>query len=272
MRRLFRDVERHGRGVGGAGEKRCGHAVEGRRSHTRGLAGCRRVKSRSLAFVVADDEPSMLEMATVALETRGFETEVFTTAEAVNRRLTQRHPDLVVLDVMLPGVSAITLCRRIKARWNIPIMLVTAKDHTVDRIAGLEADVDAYVAKPYRPRDLASRARRLVQQRVNVVRVRTAAGILHLDARDRSVSLSQRRVFVTDYEFRLLRTLALQPGRAVGPEQLLVAGWGEMERFGNRDMLKAAVARLRRKLDGVVVGSSAVIEVVHGGGYRLRDT
>src|SRR5690606_30697983 len=93
----------------------------------------------SLAFVV-DDEPAMLDIVTFALETQGFTTESFRSAEAAWSALERSRPDLVVLDIMLPGISGISLCQRIKSRWDVPVMLVTAKGEVSDRIAGLEAE------------------------------------------------------------------------------------------------------------------------------------
>ncbi len=222
-----------------------------------------------LAFVV-DDETAMLDIASFALETQGFRTETFTSAEAVWSRLSQERPDLVLLDVMLPGVSGITLCRRIKAQWDIPVILVTARGEAADRIAGLEADADDYVAKPYHPRELALRAQRLVRRTETVVSARTARGILSLDTTNHGAVLGSQTISLTVNEFKLLSALVSRPDVVLDFAQLLLLGWGESERLGSREMIKAAIYRLRHKLEAAVPGSSAAIEAVRGAGYLLR--
>ncbi|WP_150953336.1 response regulator transcription factor [Microbacterium testaceum] len=222
-----------------------------------------------LAFVV-DDERAMLDIATFALETQGFRTEAFVSAEVVWQRLSQVRPDLVLLDVMLPGVSGITLCRRIKAQWDIPVILVTAKGEAADRIAGLEADADDYVAKPYHPRELALRAQRLVRRNDALLSAPTAAGVITLDPTNHGAVIDAKSIALTINEFKLLSALVARPGVVLDFGQLLLLGWGESDRLGSREMIKAAIYRLRHKLDSTVPGSSAVIEAVRGAGYLLR--
>jgi DNA-binding response OmpR family regulator len=222
-----------------------------------------------LAFVV-DDEPAMLDIVTFALETQGFETRSFKSAEAVWPELLRSRPDLVVLDVMLPGVSGMTLCTRIKDRWGVPVMLVTAKGETPDRIAGLEARADDYMAKPFHPRELALRAQRLVRRPEVGREAVTSAGGLELDSVGHEVVVGSERVALTTNEFRLLAALMARPGVPVSFTELLLLGWGESDRLGDRDMIKAAIYRMRHKLDAAVPGSSSVIESIRGTGYLLR--
>lgn len=221
-----------------------------------------------VAFVV-DDEPAMLDIVTFALETQGFETRSFRSAESAWAELTVSRPDLVVLDVMLPGASGMTLCTRIKARWDVPVMLVTAKGEAPDRIAGLEAQADDYMAKPFHPRELALRAQRLVRRGDAREPVTGAAG-MELDVTSHEVVVGSRRVPLTVNEFRLLAALMARPDVPVTFRELLLLGWGESDRLGDRDMIKAAIYRMRHKLDAASPGSSAAIESIRGTGYVLR--
>lgn len=223
----------------------------------------------SLAFVV-DDEPAMLDIVTFALETQGFTTESFRSAEAAWTALERSRPDLVVLDIMLPGISGISLCQRIKSRWDLPVMLVSAKGEVSERIAGLEAEADDYVAKPFHPRELALRAQRLVR-RPEASRVVVTGGIrIELDPASHDAIVAAERVALTNIEYKLLAALMSHPNAPLDFSQLLLICWGESDRHGDREMIKATVYRMRHKLEAAVAGSSAAIESVRGTGYLLR--
>jgi len=222
-----------------------------------------------LAFVV-DDEPAMLDIMTFALETQGFRCESFRSAEAAWVSLTRTRPDLVVLDVMLPGMSGITLCSRIRATSDVPVMLVTAKGEPRDRIAGLEADADDYVVKPFHPRELALRAQRLVRRNAPSDAATTAHGMLTLSPGDVQAVLGTERIPLTGNEYRVLAALLAQADEVLDFRELLIAGWGEAERLGGREMLKTTIYRIRHKFDAAVPESGRMIESVRGAGYRLR--
>ncbi|MBF4550061.1 MULTISPECIES: response regulator transcription factor [unclassified Pseudoclavibacter] len=223
----------------------------------------------SLAFVV-DDEPAMLDIVTFALETQGFTTESFRSAETAWTALERSRPDLVVLDIMLPGISGISLCQRIKSRWDLPVILVTAKGEVSDRIAGLEAEADDYVAKPFHPRELALRAQRLVRRPESSRAVVTSGVRLELDPASHDVIVAAERVSLTNTEYKLLAALMAHPNSPLDFSQLLLMCWGEYDRHGDREMIKAAVYRMRHKLEAAVTGSAAAIESVRGTGYLLR--
>ncbi|WP_218712877.1 response regulator transcription factor [Arthrobacter sp. BF1] len=221
-----------------------------------------------LVFVV-DDEPAMLDIVTFALETQGFVYQSFRSAEAAWTAMRNTTPDLVVLDVMLPGVSGITMCRRIKASTQVPVILLTAKGESSDRIAGLEADADDYMVKPFHPRELALRAQRLVRRQSGPGQA-IAAGPFTLDPAGDSVMVNSVRVPLTPNEFKVMTALVSQPGKTLVFDRLLLAGWRETDRLGGRQMLKTAVYRLRHKLNSAVPGAGECIESVRGSGYRLN--
>ncbi len=222
-----------------------------------------------LAFVV-DDEPAMLDIMTFALETQGFRCEAFRSAEAAWVRLSRSRPDLMVIDVMLPGMSGITLCSRIRATSAVPVMLVTAKGEPRDRIAGFEADADDYVVKPFHPRELALRAQRLVRRNAPSDAAATMHGMLMLSPGDVQAVLDTERIQLTGSEYKVLAAFLAQPDEVLDFRELLVAGWGESERLGGREMLKTTVYRLRHKFDAAMPGSGRMIESIRGSGYRLR--
>lgn len=223
-----------------------------------------------LAFVV-DDEPAMIDIITFVLETQGFRCESFHAAEPAWVALSRTKPDLVVLDVMLPGMSGITLCSRIRATSDVPVMLVTAKGESDDRIAGLEADADDYVVKPFHPRELALRAQRLVRRSESPANVVTRVGHLHLDPSGTQAVLATERIALTSSEYKVLQALLSQPDEVIDFRGLLIAGWGETDRIGGREMIKTTVYRLRHKLDAAVPDGGQVIESVRGAGYMVRS-
>jgi len=222
-----------------------------------------------LAFVV-DDEPAMLDIITFVLETQGFRCEPFRAAEPAWTALARTRPDLVVLDVMLPGMSGVTLCSRIRATSDVPVMLVTAKGEPDDRIAGLEADADDYVVKPFHPRELALRAQRLVRRNEQTENVHTPAGELRLDPGGVEAQLGTERIALTGNEYKVLHALIAQAGEVIDFRGLLIAGWGDADRLGGRELLKTVIYRLRHKLDAAVDGSGQIIESVRATGYVIR--
>ena len=224
-----------------------------------------------LAFVI-DDEPAMLDIITFALETQGLRFESFRSAESAWIALHHRRPDLIVLDVMLPGISGITLCRRIKANWDVPIILLTAKGEPADRIQGLEADADDYIVKPFHPRELALRAQRLVRHDMVSTRLSTVVGTVQLEPSGVEVVIAGIRIALTSNEFKVLSALMTQPNQPLGFNRLLTAGWGDIDRLGGREMIKTTVYRLRHKLDAAVPESGQLVESVRGTGYLLRAT
>lgn len=223
--------------------------------------------SDPLAFVV-DDEPDMLDIITFALETQGFRTERFLSAEAAWIAAQRVDPDLFVLDVTLPGASGISLCHRIRTRSDTPVILVTARGESSDRIVGLEAEADDYLTKPFHPRELALRAARLVRRKhPNEIRM----GAVRLDLAAQDASIDGVRLILTINEFRILTALIQRSGEVVEYADLLAAAWGESRRPGDRETMRAAIYRLRGKLDAISPGSGAMVESIRGRGYLFRQ-
>lgn len=219
-----------------------------------------------LAWVV-DDEPAIIDIVTFALDTQGFRWRSFPAAQPAWQALRTELPDLIVLDVMLPDLSGVELCRRIRDRWSVPILLLTAKGESSDRIAGLEAGADDYVTKPFHPRELALRAQVLVQRpQAHAGAVLESADVrLHLARTE--VFVSSSRVMVTPSEFRVLHALIEHAGETMPFARLVSTVWGDIDRVGNRELLKTTVYRLRRKLDAARPGASVRIRSVRGVGY-----
>lgn len=219
----------------------------------------------------------MRDIITFALETQNFSTVTAGSAEEGWALLTEQHIDLAVLDVMLPGMSGVELCRRITATGPVPVILLTALGETSQRIAGLEAGASDYVAKPFHPRELALRAAGLVRRSPLSSGTIIHAGPVTLDLRTATAYVKGKRVDLTPHEYRLVAALVTRPGEDLPFRQLLLLGWGDPQPLGGRELLKTAVYRLRLKLESADPAARGCILSVRGVGYRyvapaVKDT
>jgi DNA-binding response OmpR family regulator len=212
-------------------------------------------------ILVVEDEDAIAGPLTEGLVREGFE---------VNRVATGRdaleapRPDLVLLDLRLPDLDGIEVCRELRQRSDVPIIVVSARGEEVDRVVGLELGADDYVVKPFGFRELLARIRAVMRragagEEDDVLR----AGALEVDTRSRRATLAGRELALTTKEFDLLALLAAEPGAVVGRERLLREVWNT-EWFGPTKTIDVHVASLRRKL-----GDRHWIETVRGVGLRL---
>jgi DNA-binding response OmpR family regulator len=216
--------------------------------------------------LVVDDEPQMLDIITFALETQGFLSVSAKDAEAAWQLFRGRQFDLVVLDVMLPQSSGLSLCRRIREVSDVPVLLLTAKSGVQDRIAGLEAGADDYVTKPFHPREVALRAEAIVR-RSTVAPAHSEFIHGPLRVSQEAATINGRYLHLSALELRLLRRLASAQGQPVSFRDLLLTGWQIDEGPGGREMLKTALYRVRKALQGE--GLPKAIRAVRGVGYEL---
>ena len=241
--------------------------------------------------LIVEDELSIAELVRAYLERDGYSV---TWARSGEEALVEidRHPvRLVVLDIGLPGIDGFEVCRRLRAGTAVPIVILSARDDEVDRVAGLEAGADDYVVKPFSPRELVARVKAVLRRADGGVPgatsrggatgsrdgeraagalgpaddgddVLSAAGV-SLDRAAREVTVDGARVDVTAREFDLLAALLANPGRVLGRDRLLDLAWGMDFAAGTRTV-DVHVAQLRRKL-----GRPELIETVRGAGYKL---
>jgi two-component system, OmpR family, response regulator RegX3 len=215
-------------------------------------------------ILVVEDEDAIAEPLVDGLRREGFEVERVATGEAA---LAAREPDLVLLDLRLPDLDGLDVCRTLRARSAVPIIVVSAKGEEIDRVVGLEVGADDYVVKPFGLRELIARIR-AVSRRVGA---REAAeetlrvGALELDRRTRRVFLDGGEVQLTAKEFELLALLASEPGAVFGRQRILEEVW-HTSWYGSAKTIDVHVASLRRKL-----GDPEWIDTVRGIGLRLRD-
>lgn len=221
-------------------------------------------------ILVVDDEPIVRDVVVRYLERDGFQTLVAADGEAAKALLEHELPALVVLDVMLPGIDGLSLCRWIRSNSNVPVILLTARGDEADRIVGLELGADDYVTKPFSPRELTARVRTVLRRaEPSAPRVeRLEIGRLVLDMRSREVVKDGTPLKLTVREFDLLWFLASNPNRVFSRDQLMDRVWGYATAV-DTGTITVHVRRLREKVEDDPA-RPRLLETVWGAGYRFR--
>jgi DNA-binding response OmpR family regulator len=220
--------------------------------------------------LVVEDEPVINEAVADRLRAEGFSVEQAYDGPGAVERYAATRPDLVVLDVMLPGFDGLEVCRRIQAQHPVPVLMLTARDDEADILVGLAVGADDYLSKPFRMRELVARVRALLRrvERAAELAARPAArlvvGDLVVDTGARRVVAAGEEVHLTPTEFDLLARLAAVPGDVLTRERLLADVWDWAEASGTRTV-DSHVKALRAK-----IGADRV-RTVHGVGYALED-
>jgi DNA-binding response OmpR family regulator len=219
--------------------------------------------------LVVDDEPTIREVVVRYLRRDGFQTLEAADGERARELVETGKPSLVVLDVMLPGTDGLSLCRWIRSRSSLPVILLTARGDEVDRIVGLELGADDYVTKPFSPRELAARVRTVLRRSGPEAprEERLSVGELAIDAATREVTNGGQPVQLTAKEFELLWFLASHPRRVFSRDQLMSRVWGYEAAF-DTGTVTVHVRRLREKIEADP-SKPRLLETVWGVGYRL---
>jgi DNA-binding response OmpR family regulator len=226
--------------------------------------------------LVVDDDRTVAEVVARYLEQDGFAVEALHDGRAALDRALADPPDLVVLDLMLPGIDGLELCRRLRALAPVPVVMLTAKGAESDRIVGLELGADDYVAKPFSPRELVARVR-AVLRRARGPLAATPPGPTRpivdddvvIDIAAREVTRGDEIVPLTAREFELLAFLARNPRRAFRREELLEAVWGSA--YGDTSTITVHVRRIREKLERDPANPVRLV-TVWGVGYRWEGS
>jgi DNA-binding response OmpR family regulator len=224
-------------------------------------------------ILVVDDEPRIAQLARDYLEHAGFAVRIAATGEAALQAVRRDRPDLVVLDLGLPGLDGLDVTRAIRRESNLPVIMLTARDDELDKLLGLELGADDYLTKPFSPRELVARVR-AVLRRVDAGAGHAAddvirAGDLTMDVPRMRTELGGRSIDLTPTEFTLLAALARQPGRIFTRSQLLDAVHGVAFESYER-AIDTHIKNLRRKLEPDPRRPAHVL-TVYGVGYRLAD-
>jgi DNA-binding response OmpR family regulator len=227
----------------------------------------------SSTILLVDDEDAVQKLLTYPLEREGFRVVQARDGEEALRRFHGETVDLVVLDLMLPKLDGLEVCKRLRAESSVPIIMLTARDDELDKVLGLELGADDYITKPFSIREFQSRVRALLRRASLPARVDDADAIvadgLRIDLTRRVVEVHGKPVQLTYVEFELLRTLASHPGRVFTRQLLLESLWGASD-YREPRTIDVHVRHLREKLERDP-REPEYIFTVRGVGYRFRD-
>jgi two-component system, OmpR family, alkaline phosphatase synthesis response regulator PhoP len=220
-------------------------------------------------ILIVDDEPNIIELATLYLERDGFKVEGVTTGKDALTRWEVSNPDLIILDLMLPDIDGLEVCRQIRIKSNIPILMLTARKEDVDKIIGLELGADDYLSKPFNPRELVARVKAILRRKQGESKpaVNMTLGNLTIDIARHEVKNNGVPVTLRTKEFALLVALAQNQGIVLSREKLLEMVWG-YDYYGETRTVDVHINHLRDK----IAGSGADIETLRGTGYKMTTT
>ena len=224
------------------------------------------------AVLIVDDEPAIRESLAFALKRDGFG--VVEAASLKEARSATADADLIVLDLVLPDGNGLDFLRSLRAKSDVPVIVLTSRDEETDRVVGLEMGADDYVLKPFSPREVAARVRAVLRRAAGKSaqpseETALKAGTLSVDPRTRKAAVASRELALSRTEFNLLAAFLRSPGRVFERSQLLDAVWGSDVVVGDRTV-DVHIKALRRKIEEAG-GDPRVLETVRGVGYRLRD-
>jgi len=220
--------------------------------------------------LVVDDDASLAEMLTIVLRQEGFESRVCGRGDQAMEAFRDFRPDLVLLDLMLPGKDGIDVCKEIREESGVPIVMLTAKSDTVDVVVGLESGADDYVVKPFKPKELVARIRARVRRLDASSHEALTIGDLSIDVAGHSVTRAGAPVNLTPLEFDLLHCLARKPWQVFTREVLLEQVWGYRHSADTR-LVNVHVQRLRSKVEHDPENPEIVV-TVRGVGYKAGNS
>lgn len=220
-------------------------------------------------ILVVDDEPKVARLARDYLEKDGFRVTTAADGQAALAVARREKPDLVILDLMLPGLDGREVCRRLRRESDLPIIMLTALSEEIDQVTGLEIGADDYITKPFSPRALVARVRALLRRSRGDLKAPAMirAGGLEIDTEKHSVTCRGQPIRLTPNEFKLLLLLASRPGQTLTREQLLDDLHGAASSLDRS--VDSHIKNLRKKLEAAA--GEALIETIYGIGYRFKE-
>jgi two-component system, OmpR family, response regulator MprA len=217
--------------------------------------------------LVVDDDPKITQLLRRTLSIEGYKVQTAESGQAGLDAARSHEPDLVILDVLMPGMDGLEVCRRLRANSDTPILMLTAKDDVIDRVGGLDSGADDYVVKPFALEELLARVRALLRRHEPVPAPLTYND-LELDTAARTARRGRREITLSTTEFELLQYFMRHPRRVLSRDAILNAVWGpDFERPTN--VVEVYIGYVRSKLEAV--GEPRLIHTVRGAGYVLRE-
>jgi DNA-binding response OmpR family regulator len=223
-------------------------------------------------ILVVEDEPSIAEVVSLYLKRAGYQVTCLNDGKSALKRLEQQMPDLLVLDLMLPGIDGLAITRWVRDRSDLPIIMLTARRAEGDRIAGLEMGADDYVVKPFSPQELVSRVRAVLRRTQSSSQASSEKAVvfadLRIDPQTRLVTAGEKEISLTAKEFDMLWVLACHPRQVFSRDQLLENVWGQVE-YIDPGTVTVHIRRLREKIEPDP-SHPVHIQTVWGVGYKFE--
>ena len=226
----------------------------------------------SARILIVDDEPPIVNMLAYNLKRANYEVLIARDGEEALRQARQGQPDLIILDLMLPKLDGLEVCRALRRERDVPIIMLTARDDEIDRVVGLELGADDYVVKPFSVRELMARVKNVLRRTNQQTAAAASTSVIQVGALTVDLARCEAhwdgvQLKLTTLELRLLHTLALHAGQVLSREQLLEQVWG-YDYYGDLRAVDAAIKRLRARLREVAL-EAEIIATVRGVGYKL---
>lgn len=229
------------------------------------------MKNTPARILIVDDEPSITEFVSYAMQKEGYLTEIASDGEEALRKIEQQHFDLFILDIMLPGIDGYELCRRIRTKMSTPTLFLSARDTELNKVVGLELGADDYLAKPFGVRELLARTRALLRRSQGNEMVsgnEISAGGITLNEDTHVAQGDKGAIDLTPREFELLACLMRNAGKVVSREDLLHDAWN-WEFITETKTVDTHIKRLRDKIESAGYDPK-LVETVRGYGYRFK--
>ncbi|WP_340608670.1 two-component system response regulator BaeR [Xenorhabdus bharatensis] len=222
--------------------------------------------SAQYTVLIVEDEPKLGQLLIDYLQTANYQTQWLVRGDEVVAHVQQHQPDIILLDLMLPGLDGLSVCKEIRKFSDIPIVMMTAKTEEIDRLLGLEIGADDYVCKPYSPREIVARVKTILRRCYRPQDIVSEQGALTIDENHFQARYLERVLELTPVEFRLLKIISSQPGRVFSRDQLLNNLYND-HRIVNDRTIDSHIKNLRRKLEQLDEEKS-FIRSIYGLGYR----
>jgi two-component system catabolic regulation response regulator CreB len=227
------------------------------------------IKGKKARILIVEDEPAISETIQYALETDGFETHCLSAGAPVHSFLDENAMDLIILDIGLPDISGVELCKEIRKTHALPIIFLTARTNEVDRVVGLEIGADDYVVKPFSPRELSARIKAVLRRTQKTTAAEPVRRAFQIDETRRRISYFGTPVELSRYEYNLLKVLVLRPGHVLSRDRHMDLAWEEPEASMDRTV-DAHVKTIRAKLRAIKPEIDPI--TTHRGiGYSLKE-
>jgi two-component system response regulator BaeR len=217
-------------------------------------------------ILIVEDEPKIATLLADYLHQQGgFSTSHLSRGDEVLERVRSQSPDMILLDLMLPGMDGIEVCKQVRAQSTVPIIMITARVEEIDRLLGLELGADDYICKPFSPREVVARVKAVLRRSASIAGAGQVDG-LKMDEAMHIAEMNGKKLQLTPVEFSLLKTLTSQPGRVFSRDQLMNDMYPDYRIVSDR-AVDTHIKNLRKKLTGAGAGKD-LVESVYGLGYR----